>query len=71
MVKSKGFLAMLILSLTVTAISFAGLGYILITQPAYLKSDRDGVPFYTPQVINPETGEAINMGELIRHFKGE
>ncbi|AKH19070.1 hypothetical protein [Sedimenticola thiotaurini] len=68
---SKGYILMLTLSLAVTGVSVASLGYIISAQPDYLHSDRDGVPFYTPKVINPEGGEPLSMGELIRHFKGE
>ncbi|MCW8904990.1 MULTISPECIES: hypothetical protein [Sedimenticola] len=68
---TKGYLAMLTLSVAVTAVSVGSLSYIVIAQPDYLHADRDGVPFYTPQVINPEGGEPLNMGELIRHYKGE
>ncbi|MFK5913704.1 MAG: hypothetical protein QM484_04945 [Woeseiaceae bacterium] len=68
---SKGYLGMLTLSITVLIISVASLSYILIEKPAYLNADRDGVPFYTPDVINPDNGKAVSLGELIRHYKGE
>ncbi len=68
---TKGYGVMLGISLVVTAISVAGLGYIFSSPPAYLKSDRDGVPFFTPDVIHMETGEPVSVGELIRNFKGE
>ncbi len=68
---TKGYIAMLVLSIGVMGISIASLAYIVVVQPDYLRSDRDGVPFYTPQVINPEGGEPLSMGELIRHYKGE
>lgn len=68
---SRDYLLMLTLSLAVLGLSIASLAYIAVVQPDYLRADRDGVPFYTPQVINPETGEPVEMGELIRHYKGE
>jgi len=68
---TRDYLIMLTLSLAVLAISIASLAYVAVVQPDYLRADRDGVPFYTPQVINPETGEPVPMGELIRHYKGE
>lgn len=68
---TKGYIAMLALSIGVIGVSIGSFTYILIEQPDYLRSDRDGVPFYTPQVINPEGGEPLSMGELIRHYKGE
>ena len=36
-----------------------------------LSTTRDGVPFFTPPVIHPETGDALELGELIRHYKGD
>ena len=36
-----------------------------------LQMTRDGVPFFTPPVAHPETGEPLDLGELIRHYKGE
>ncbi|PLY12658.1 MAG: hypothetical protein C0631_16390 [Sedimenticola sp.] len=71
MAMTKGFWGMLTLSATVTVVSIIGLIYIMVAQPEYLRSDRDGVPFYTPMVENPEGGEAIKLGDLIRHYKGE
>jgi len=68
---TKGYIVMLTLSIGVIGISIASLAYIVTAQPDYLRSDRDGVPFYTPQVINPDGGEPLDMGELIRHYKGE
>ncbi len=67
----RGYILMMTLSLAVTGLSIASLAYIVTAQPDYLRSDRDGVPFYTPKVINPEGGEPLSMGELIRHYKGE
>lgn len=68
---TKGYIFMLGLSISVIGVSIASLAYIVSAQPDYLRSDRDGVPFYTPKVINPEGGEPLSMGELIRHYKGE
>jgi hypothetical protein len=28
------------------------------------------VPHFTPPTIHPETGEVIEVGRLVRHFKG-
>jgi hypothetical protein len=68
---SKNYIGMASFSLIVAIISVLGLSYIFIAKPDYLKADRDGVPYYTPQVVHPETGEPVSLGELIRHFKGE
>lgn len=43
--------------------------YILAASPDYLDKTSEGTPFFTPPLINPETGEAIELDELIRHYK--
>ena len=68
---SKGELQMAIFSALILFMTVLGIGYIFVVQPEYLRSDRDGVAYFTPEVENPETGEAIDMGTLIRHYRGE
>lgn len=68
---SKGELQMAIFSGLVLLITLLGIAYIFVAQPAYLRSDRDGVPYFTPKVENPVTGESVDMGALIRHYRGE
>lgn len=55
----------------VTAMTVAVLVYVYVFPPPSLQRTRDGVPFFTPKVIHPETGEAIDMGTLIRHYRGD
>lgn len=55
----------------VTLATLATLIYVYILPPASMQTTRDGVPFFTPPVENPETGEPLDMGDLIRHFRGE
>jgi hypothetical protein len=57
------------LALIVSLITVGSFTYILWKQPASLRQSRDGVPFFTPQVIHPDTGEAISVEELVEHFK--
>ena len=61
--------AMLGISATVALVGLFALVYIISERPAYLRADREGVPFFTPQVIHSESGEPIDLAELIRHFK--
>lgn len=56
---------------TALAVTVVGLGAILVAPPADTRVDRNGVPYFTPQVLNPATGEAIEMGDLIRHYRGD
>ncbi len=44
--------------------------YLLAKPPAYLRATRDGVPFFTPPVINPVNGKSLNVNTLVRDYKG-
>jgi hypothetical protein len=59
------------LALIVSLITVGSFTYILWKQPESLRLSRDGVPFFTPQVIHPDTGEIISVDELVEHFKKE
>lgn len=52
-------------------ISVAGIAAMLIWPPQSLRVDRDGVPHFTPEVEHPETGEAVSVNTLIRHYRGD
>lgn len=62
-------LQLAVLTVIVSVITVASFTYILWKQPASLRLSRDGVPFFTPQVIHPDTGEAISVDVLVEHFK--
>ena len=55
----------------VAVISIASLLYIAISQPEYLRKTREGVPYFTPPVVHPETEEALELDTLIRHYRGD
>jgi len=48
----------------------AGLAYVYVKPPESMRVNRDGVPYYTPPVVNPMTGEAIAVEQLVQHYKG-
>ena len=52
-------------------LSAACLVYVYAFPPKSMFSDRDGVAHFTPPVSHPETGEAIPLGDLIRHYRGD
>jgi len=56
---------------TISLICVASLVYVYIMPPESLRVTRDGIPFFMPPVAHPETGEPLDLGELVRHFKGE
>ncbi len=54
-----------------TAAMLAGLGYVYINPPESLRVTREGVPHFAAPVVHPQTGEAIPLERLVRHYKGE
>jgi hypothetical protein len=68
---SKGELQMTLFSGAVAVLTVAGLAYIFAVQPDYLRTDRDGVPYFTSAVKNPVTDETVDMTTLVRHYRGE
>jgi len=62
---TQGYVAIVALA------SIVGLIYIYTVRPKSMFTTRDGVPHYTPRVINPDTGKPLDVGELIRHYRGD
>ena len=60
-----------VFSALVVVITLVSLLYPFVYRPEYLTKTRDGTPFFTPPVINPDTGEGIELDALIRHYKGD
>ena len=48
----------------------AGLSYVYVKPPESMRANRDGVPYFTPPVANPMTGEAIPVEQLVKHYRG-
>jgi len=55
----------------VSVLSLASLAYVYVFPPPSMRVTRDGVPYFTPPVLHPETGKPLDLGELVRHYKGE
>jgi len=64
-------LQMVVFSTLSAAISIGGLAYIFMDPPAYLHATRLGVPYFTPPVINPADGKALDLNMLVRHYQGK
>ena len=45
--------------------------YVYSMPPQSMFTNRDGIAHFTPPVAHPETGAAIDMGKLIKHFRGD
>ena len=50
----------------VSLVSIVALIYIYAFPPQSMLKTRDGVPHFTPQVVNPETGNPIDTPNLPR-----
>jgi len=60
-----------VLSILITCMTIACFAYIILQQPESLRMTRDGVPFFTPDVVHPDTGKPIPVNDLVDHFKSE
>ncbi|MBA3903031.1 MAG: hypothetical protein C0522_05045 [Rhodocyclaceae bacterium] len=49
----------------------AGLAYVYARPPQSMLVTRDGIPHFTPPVIDPRTGEGVPVERLVRHYRGE
>jgi hypothetical protein len=47
-----------------------GLTFVYVKPPQSMKLTRDGVPYLSPPVAHPVTGEAIPLERLVQHYKG-
>jgi len=54
-----------------SVISVGGYFWMLFAPPPGLQATRDGVPYFSPPVLHPVSGEAIPLETLVRHYKGE
>lgn len=64
-------LQMVVFSVLSAAVTVGGLAYIFIEHPAYLQATRQGVPYFTPPVVNPADGKALDLNMLVRHYQGK
>jgi len=55
----------------VCALSIATLFYVFIVPMPSMFTSSDGIPHFTPNVIDPVSGETIRIKKLVQHFKGE
>ncbi len=52
-------------------VTVAGLTAMLIRPPHSTHVDRNGVAYFTPQVIDPATGKPVDLSVLVRHYRGD
>lgn len=64
-------LQMVVFSVLSAALTAGCLVYIFMEPPAYLRATRQGVPYFTPPVINPVDGKALDLNTLVEHYQGK
>ena len=50
--------------------SIGGLLWMTFAPPPGMKATKDGVPYFTPPVIHPVTGQPVPVETLVQHYKG-
>lgn len=53
----------------VALVSIAAVVHVAIQPLDEVARTRQGTPFFTPPVLNPDTGEPIEMDALVEHYK--
>lgn len=53
------------------AASLGGILWMTLAPPPGMKVTRDGVPYLTPPVTHPTTGEILPVDTLVQHYKGD
>ncbi len=56
---------------TALVVTVVGLAVMLIAPPTSTRLDRNGVAYFTPKVIDPATGKAVDLSVLVRHYRGD
>lgn len=62
-------LQLTVFAAVVALASAASVIHVLIQPLDELARSREGTPFFTPPVLNPDTGEPIELDALIGHYK--
>ncbi len=62
---------MVVFSVLSAVVAIAGLAYIFVERPDYLRASAEGVPYFTPPVADPVDGKPLDLGMLVRHFEGK
>lgn len=57
--------------LLVAAVSVIGLVYVYVFPDPAMKKSREGVAYFSPKVVNPDTDKPLTLDELIRHYRGD
>ena len=50
--------------------SIGGFFWMTFAPPPGMKATKDGVPYFTPPVVHPVTGQPLPVETLVQHYKG-
>ncbi len=64
-------LQLALLSALITVMTIVCFVYIIWQQPDALRMNKNGVPFFSADVVHPDTGEAIPINTLIEHYRAD
>ena len=62
-------LQLTLFSAAVALLSIASIVHVAVQPLDELARTRQGTPFFTPPVLNSDTGEALEMDTLVEHYK--
>jgi len=62
---------MRVFSLAVTVLTVAVIIYVFVAPPPSMQVTRDDVPLLMGPIEHPETGEALDVNMLVRHYRGD
>jgi len=57
--------------LAVGVVTVLTLAYTTFVEMPSMTNTSDGVPYLSSPVLNPDTGEAVDLGVLVRHYQGD
>ena len=57
--------------IAVSTVSLLALAYIYVFPPQSMFTSREGIPYFSPKVAHPETGDPLTLNELVRHYRGD
>ena len=64
-------LQLTVFAAVVGLISIASIVHVAIQPLDELARTRHGIPFFTPPVIDPDTGAAVELDVLVEHYTSE
>ncbi|MDA8390921.1 MAG: hypothetical protein M0Z76_09375 [Gammaproteobacteria bacterium] len=70
MAMPRGQKQMFVLALLATVMTVGTLIYMLAAPPGYLRRTHNGVPYFTPPVLNPAGGKPLDVNRLAAYYRG-